>query len=66
MIQWKEYLHIHKLKENAIPEDPFSFTELVLDNRGNLLMQNRLPGQNEVSLKGLVRMRYDRKVVWSE
>jgi hypothetical protein len=52
MIQWKEYLQIHKLKEKDIPEDPFSFTELVLDNRGNLLMQNRLPGQNEVRLKG--------------
>jgi hypothetical protein len=52
MIQWKEYLQIHKLKEKDIPEDLFSFTELVLDNRGNLLMQNRLPGQNEVRLKG--------------
>ena len=50
MIQWKEYLQIHKLKEKDIPEDPFSFTELVLDNRGNLLMQNRLPGQNEVGM----------------
>ncbi|CAC5416435.1 ACACA [Mytilus coruscus] len=48
--QWKEYIQLHKLKESDIPEDPYSCTELVLDNRGNLLMQNRLPGQNEVGM----------------
>ncbi|XP_071137494.1 acetyl-CoA carboxylase-like isoform X4 [Mytilus edulis] len=48
--QWKEYIQLHRLKESDIPEDPYSCTELVLDNRGNLLMQNRLPGQNEVGM----------------
>ncbi|ESP03134.1 hypothetical protein LOTGIDRAFT_199489 [Lottia gigantea] len=47
---WKEYYKVTKQEEREASDDVFKCIELVVDNHGNLLQQNRLPGENEIGM----------------
>ncbi|XP_048240447.1 acetyl-CoA carboxylase-like isoform X4 [Haliotis rufescens] len=47
---WKEHYQRHHLPPRDMPTDALVSTELVLDSHGNLCMQKRLPGENEIGM----------------
>ncbi|KAK6168611.1 hypothetical protein SNE40_019808 [Patella caerulea] len=49
---WKEYYFQTKQTDIEPTDDVFQSIELVVDNHGNLLQQNRLPGENEIGMVG--------------
>lgn len=50
---WKEHEARADFADQEVPKDVLSCTELVLDPSNNLLLQNRLPGENNVSVMPL-------------
>ena len=46
---WESHMKKYKLGDEDMPGEIISCKELVLDSHGHLCMQNRLPGENEVS-----------------